>query len=176
MLVVVIGYSVGYAHIVGAQEAPAFDPLEYPGDTALSCRAEPPSAPSRTIRLSYMGVDSLFQNRRIVTAVFDSTGKPHALDLLVPKPSQSPPQAHQYVVEFMPRERGRHLVINALPDRPFAESIQAAVDGATVLSQAEIDRARMFADRLWKRRCNLQVGFDAHWNTLQRIYSGVAEK
>lgn len=138
-------------------ERPAFDPLEYPGDSALTCRVMAARG-SRNVMLYFTGRDSSPTMQRQITAVFDAVGGPRLLDLTVPEPGRKPPRAHWLRVQFQPEVAGSRTVVDSGGGESIQSIIQAADAAAQPMGPGEITGAQSFMRRLWARRCNFSQG------------------
>lgn len=148
----------GCAHRTSpSPETVAFDPLRYPGDSALTCDVlRPPSA--STIALQFTGTDSAPAMQRRITAVFDLDGTPLSLSLLAPQPGQTPPRAHLVNVRFHPEASGVRTEMVAEPSGSLESIVGAASAAVTHVDSGGIAQAREFMKRLWGRRCAMRIG------------------
>lgn len=143
-------------HRASAERA-GFDPLEYPGDSALTCEVIGAGG-STHVALQFTGTDSSPILQRRITAVFDARGRPRLLDLLVPEPRRTPPRAHWLRVQFQPDVVGSHAVVDSGGGESFRSIMRAADAAAQPMGGGEMARAQSFMSRLWARRCNVSQG------------------
>lgn len=135
----------------------AFDPLDYPGDSALTCDAIPAGG-TTAVALQFTGVEASPTLQRRITAIFDADGSPRVMDLLVPEPDRRPPRAHWLRVRFQPERDGSHAVVDSGGGESFRSMIQAADAAAKPMNVSDMSRAEAYMGRLWARRCNGERG------------------
>jgi hypothetical protein len=138
-------------------ERASFDPLDYPGDSALTCHVV--SAGGTTdVALQFTGVEPSPTLQRRITAVFDAAGRPHLMDLMVPEPGRTPPRAHWLRVQFRPDLVGSHAVVDSGGGESLQGIIRAADAAAKPMGESEMGQAQSYMTRLWARRCNVNQG------------------
>lgn len=134
-----------------------FDPLDYPGDSALTCDAITAGG-TKTVALQFTGVEASPTLQRRITAIFDADGSPRVMDLLVPEPGRRPPRAHWLRVQFQPAPDGSHAVVDSGGGESLQSIMRAADAAATPLGESEMNRAEAYMRRLWTRQCNGERG------------------
>ena len=135
----------------------AFDPLQYPGDAALTCDVIG-RATAQRVALVFTGTDSAPAMQRRITAVFDGAGAPRMLEVLAPQPGRTPPRAHWIRVSFQPDLGGSHAVVDSGGGADFISIMQSADAAAQPLDSIALTRVKALMGRLWARRCNLRHG------------------